>query len=230
MIHTYLSPASYKRDLDTDGDVDGTDWVRFAANYGNAGAGLTGDFDEDGDVDDHDLEVFSYGFALIAWDVYTISATATDEDGSYSANILEVDVLEGGNHGTTSVRSFSTESSSTSESSSNRSAVSSNTTLTVTARAPVCQEITGNQDESACENRVGEVSETEAIGSYLLSRMRDNLKNFVYGTEVRRAMVVSNSSFENSIQEFGYFNTIDVWNDNDSEMSDHAGTRWIRFA
>ena len=54
-----------------------------------------GDFDNDGDVDDEDLAVFSAHFGLIGWDdAYTISATASDEDGTYSANTLNVAIVE----------------------------------------------------------------------------------------------------------------------------------------
>jgi hypothetical protein len=70
--------------------VDGTDAVQFADNYGKTGEGLFGDFDEDGDVDDDDLAVFAGNFGVIDWDAYSVSATATDEDGTYSSNTLEV--------------------------------------------------------------------------------------------------------------------------------------------
>jgi hypothetical protein len=92
--HTYLQPKTLAGDFNSDGDVDGTDLVKFADNLGKTGVGLDGDFDGDGDVDNDDMAVFVPNFGKIGYDVYTISATATDEDGTYSANTWQVDVLE----------------------------------------------------------------------------------------------------------------------------------------
>ena len=88
--HVFPGPLPYAGDSEPDKDVDGTDAVRFADNYGKTGEGLFGDFDEDGDVDDDDLAVFAGNFGVIDWDTYTVSATATDDDGTYSSNTLEV--------------------------------------------------------------------------------------------------------------------------------------------
>ena len=57
----------YQGDFDYDGDVDGTDLVRFAANYGQTAEALDGDFDGNGTVDDEDLAVFSSNFGKIGW-------------------------------------------------------------------------------------------------------------------------------------------------------------------
>jgi hypothetical protein len=88
--HIFPGPLPYAGDSEPDMDVDGTDAVRFADNYGKTGEGLFGDFDEDGDVDDSDLAVFAGNFGVIDWDAYTVSATATDDDGTYSSNALKV--------------------------------------------------------------------------------------------------------------------------------------------
>ena len=88
--HIFPGPLPYAGDSEPDKDVDGTDAARFANNYGKTGEGLFGDFDEDGDVDDDDLAVFGANFGIIDWDAYTVSATATDDDGTYSSNTLEV--------------------------------------------------------------------------------------------------------------------------------------------
>ena len=88
--HIFPGPLPYAGDSEPDKDVDGTDAVRFADNYGKKGEGLFGDFDEDGDVDDEDLKVFAGNFGVVDWDAYTVSATATDEDGTYKSNTLEV--------------------------------------------------------------------------------------------------------------------------------------------
>ena len=90
MKHIFPGPLPYAGDSEPDKDVDGTDAARFANNYGKTGEGLFGDFDEDGDVDDDDLAVFGANFGIIDWDAYTVSATATDDDGTYSSNTLEV--------------------------------------------------------------------------------------------------------------------------------------------
>jgi hypothetical protein len=87
--HQYV-PLTFIADIDGDGDVDGTDVVVFSNNYGQTGVGLAGDFDADGDVDDADLEVFSANFGVIGYDAYNVSATATDEDGTYSSNTIQV--------------------------------------------------------------------------------------------------------------------------------------------
>ena len=59
-----------------------------STDLGNVG-GL-GDFDEDSDVDDDDLGVFGADFGQIGWDAYQVTATATDEDGTYTSNTLPV--------------------------------------------------------------------------------------------------------------------------------------------
>jgi len=55
---------SYDGDFDNDGDVDGSDFVLFAFEYGylDCNGGCFGDFDDDGDVDESDLKVFSENF------------------------------------------------------------------------------------------------------------------------------------------------------------------------
>ena len=93
VTHTYADPVPLTGDFDSDGDVDGTDAVRFGANVGKIGDGLLGDFDEDGDVDRADLKVFSSEFGKTGWNAYVISATASDEDGTYASNSLEVAYL-----------------------------------------------------------------------------------------------------------------------------------------
>jgi hypothetical protein len=90
--HVYLQPKALAGDFDGDGDVDGTDLVKFSDNLGKTGTGLAGDFDGDGDVDNDDMAVFVPNFGKIGYDVYTISATASDEDGTYIASNWQVDV------------------------------------------------------------------------------------------------------------------------------------------
>jgi len=87
--HQYV-PLAFVADLDGDGDVDGRDALVFSNNYGQTGPGLAGDFDQDGDVDAADLAVFSQHFGNIGYDAYTVSATATDEDGTYNSNTILV--------------------------------------------------------------------------------------------------------------------------------------------
>jgi hypothetical protein len=66
------------------------DALRFVRQYrGDDVAGL-GDFDGDNNVDDDDLQVFASDFGQIGWDAYQVSATATDEDGTYTSNTLPV--------------------------------------------------------------------------------------------------------------------------------------------
>jgi hypothetical protein len=76
--HIYLQPKALAGDFNGDGDVDGSDVVRFAYHLGKTGTGISSDFDGDGDVDSEDLSVFVPNFGKIGYDVYTISATATD--------------------------------------------------------------------------------------------------------------------------------------------------------
>jgi hypothetical protein len=51
---------------------------------------LLGDLDNSNSVDDADVDIFATRFCIIGWDAFTVSATATDEDGTYSANTLAV--------------------------------------------------------------------------------------------------------------------------------------------
>jgi hypothetical protein len=90
VAHTYAQALPLRGDFDADGDVDGTDAVRFMIRFGQTGDGLTGDFDQDRDVDNDDLQVFASTFGRIGWGTYLISATASDEDGTYQSNVLAV--------------------------------------------------------------------------------------------------------------------------------------------
>ncbi|RLB69862.1 MAG: hypothetical protein DRH04_04500, partial [Deltaproteobacteria bacterium] len=85
-----FTPLAYRGDLDGDGDVDGTDMAVFADQYNQTGENLSADLDHDGDVDDDDLAIFSASYANIGYDAYTVTATATDEDGTWSANSIQV--------------------------------------------------------------------------------------------------------------------------------------------
>jgi RHS repeat-associated protein len=88
--HTYTEPLPLPGDFDGDGDVDGIDALRFVLQYRQGNVGGLGDFDTDNDVDNDDLGVFAPEFGSIGWDAYQVSATATDEDGTYTSNTLKV--------------------------------------------------------------------------------------------------------------------------------------------
>jgi len=90
--HVYLKPKALAGDFDGDGDVDGSDLVMFSDNMGKTGVGLAGDFDGDDNVDADDMDLFIANFGKIGYDVYTITANASDEDGTYSAGSRQVDV------------------------------------------------------------------------------------------------------------------------------------------
>jgi VCBS repeat-containing protein len=79
--HTY---ATFPWDLDGDGDVDGIDALRVIRRF------------RAGELSEADLAFFGTVFGRIGWEPYpvTIMATATDEDGTYSANSLVVTVGE----------------------------------------------------------------------------------------------------------------------------------------
>lgn len=87
--HVYTEPLPFPEDFDEDGDVDGVDALHFIRGY------------RSGNMDEKDLEDFASQFGRIGWDAYEVTATATDEDGTYSANFVSVGVLpdadEGGN-------------------------------------------------------------------------------------------------------------------------------------
>jgi len=95
ITHIYEAPKPWAGDLDADGDVDGEDFASFMVYY-QAGSGDSGDLDADGDVDGDDLSIFSSNFGKIGWDSYVITARATDEDGTYDAGSLAVEVTEPG--------------------------------------------------------------------------------------------------------------------------------------
>jgi hypothetical protein len=90
VFHTYTAPLPLPGDFDGDGDVDGIDALRFVRQYRLGNVGGLGDFDGDSDVDGDDLQVFSSQFGRIAWDAYQVTATATDEDGTFTSNTLPV--------------------------------------------------------------------------------------------------------------------------------------------
>jgi len=79
--HTYEAPLPLPMDFDGDGDVDGVDALHFIRRF------------RSGNVDQKDLEGFASQFGRIGWDAYEVTATATDEDGTYSANVVSVGVL-----------------------------------------------------------------------------------------------------------------------------------------
>jgi hypothetical protein len=77
--HTYTAPLPFPSDFDGDGDVDGLDALRFVLKYRR------------GEADDSDLAAFASDFGKIdSWDAYLVTATATDEDGTYTSNTLPV--------------------------------------------------------------------------------------------------------------------------------------------
>jgi hypothetical protein len=88
--HIYTAPLPFPADFDGDGDIDGIDALRFVLQYRQGNVGGLGDFDRDGDVDGADLQVFTPKFGRIGWDAYQVSATATDEDGTYASNEMSV--------------------------------------------------------------------------------------------------------------------------------------------
>jgi hypothetical protein len=88
--HIYTAPLPFPADFDGDGDIDGTDALRFVLQYRQGNVGGLGDFDKDDDVDGDDLQVFAPKFGRIGWDAYQVSARATDEDGTYASNTLSV--------------------------------------------------------------------------------------------------------------------------------------------
>jgi hypothetical protein len=88
--HLYTAPLAFPADFDADGDIDGLDALRFVLQYREGNGGDLGDLDQDNDVDGDDLGVFASQFGRIAWDAYQVTATAADEDGTYTSNTLPV--------------------------------------------------------------------------------------------------------------------------------------------
>jgi hypothetical protein len=79
VFYTYTAPLPLPGDFDGDGDVDGLDALRFVLKYRR------------GEADQNDLATFASDFGKIdSWDAYMVTATATDEDGTYTSNTLPV--------------------------------------------------------------------------------------------------------------------------------------------
>jgi len=90
--HIYRKPLPLVGGFDGDGAVDGNDLVRFRKNLGQTAVGLDGDLDNDGDVDHNDMVAFISNFGRIGYKNYTISATASNEDGTYNTNSQQEEV------------------------------------------------------------------------------------------------------------------------------------------
>jgi hypothetical protein len=83
-LYTYTEPLPVSWDLDRNGYVDGVDALGFVRQY------------RAGRLGQNDLEVFASQFGSSGWGAYQVTATATDEDGTYTSNTHSVLVLPGG--------------------------------------------------------------------------------------------------------------------------------------